>query len=62
MVAWLKEYVIRRAIPIRQLLLGLGVLLASGALVPLPDWSPLFLTTAPRPMDRPNPPRRISMI
>lgn len=27
MVAWLKEYVIRRAIPIRQLLLGLGVLL-----------------------------------
>ncbi|KIO20028.1 hypothetical protein M407DRAFT_30331 [Tulasnella calospora MUT 4182] len=27
MVAWLKEYVIHRAIPIRQLLLGLGVLL-----------------------------------
>lgn len=27
MVAWLKEYVVRRAIPIRNLLLGLGVLL-----------------------------------
>ncbi|KAG8974936.1 NAD-dependent histone deacetylase sir2 [Tulasnella sp. 425] len=36
MVAWLKEYVIRRAIPIRQLLLGLGVLLASGALTQPP--------------------------
>lgn len=27
MVAWLKEYVVKRAIPIRHLLLGFGVIL-----------------------------------
>ncbi|KAG8930329.1 NAD-dependent histone deacetylase sir2 [Tulasnella sp. 417] len=54
MVAWLKEYVIRRAIPIRQLLLGLGVLLTQPPKADIEDMSllPLLKVTLTRILRR----------
>lgn len=54
MVAWLKEYVIHRAIPIRQLLLGLGVLLTQPPKADIEDMTllPLLKVTLTRILRR----------